>query len=76
MGRIYSAYEGDMKCISILIGDFEGKKAFQIARRRWEDNIKLHVKEMVCESVEEFMWTRIRVQRRGAVNTVMSVRVS
>jgi hypothetical protein len=45
MGEIRNAYK-------ILVGKPEGKKPLGRRRRRWEDNIKMVLKEMVLEGVD------------------------
>jgi hypothetical protein len=47
MGRECSAHEGDEKTYEILVGKPEGKTQFERHRRRWEDNIKLNLTEIV-----------------------------
>jgi hypothetical protein len=36
----------------IMVKKLEGKRPFRISRRRWEDNIKLFVKDIVYEDVD------------------------
>jgi hypothetical protein len=33
----------------IFIGEPEGKRLLEIPRHRWEDNIKMNLKETACE---------------------------
>ena len=35
----------------ILVGKPEGKRPLERPRRRWEDNIKVHLQEVVCGSM-------------------------
>jgi hypothetical protein len=37
------------KYIAIMIGECERKKLLERPRRRWNDNIKMYVREMACE---------------------------
>jgi hypothetical protein len=37
---------------NILVGKPEGKRPFGRPRRRWEDNIRMDVREMVWEGVD------------------------
>jgi hypothetical protein len=53
----------------------EGKKPLGRPRRRWEDNIKMDLREIGIDGVN---WSRLaqdRVQWRAFVNTVMNLRV-
>jgi hypothetical protein len=55
----------------ILIGKSEGKKPFGRRSRRWEDNIRIDIRE--C-----YGWTRLAQERdhwRAVVNTVINLRV-
>jgi hypothetical protein len=36
----------------VLVGEPEGKRPVGIARRRWEDNIKMDVQEVECEFMD------------------------
>jgi hypothetical protein len=44
-------------------------------RRRWEDNIKLIPKEVVCEGVDWLYLTQDTVHWRALVNMVMNFQV-
>jgi hypothetical protein len=59
----------------ILVGRPEGKRPLGRPRRRWEDNIKLDLREI---GIDEANWIRLvqdRVQWRALVKTVMNLRV-
>jgi hypothetical protein len=60
----------------VLVGRPEGKRPLGRPRRRWEDNIKMDLREI---GIDEANWIRLaqdRVQwRRAFVNTVMNLRV-
>jgi hypothetical protein len=36
----------------IVFGKPEGKRQLRRARRRWQDNIRMYLKEIACESVD------------------------
>jgi hypothetical protein len=36
---------GDEKLVQNFVGKYKGKRSFGIARRRWEDNIKIDLKK-------------------------------
>jgi hypothetical protein len=58
-----------------LLGRSEGKRPLGRPRRRWEDNIKMDLREI---GIDEANWIRLaqdRVQWRACVNTVMNLRV-
>jgi hypothetical protein len=57
----------------VLIGKPEGKRPLGRSRHRWEDNIKLDLREI---GMDEANWIRLaqgRVQWRAFVNTVMKL---
>jgi hypothetical protein len=59
----------------VLVGRPEGKRPLGRSRRRWEDNIKMDLKEI---GIEEANWIQLAqdgVQWRTCVNTVMNLRV-
>jgi hypothetical protein len=59
----------------VLVGRPEGKRQLGRPTRRWEDNIKMDLREI---GIDEANWIRLaqdRVQWRAYVNTVMNLRV-
>jgi hypothetical protein len=59
----------------VLVGRPEGKRQLGRPRRRWEDNIKLDLREI---GIDRANWIRLaqdRVQWRSFVNMVMNLRV-
>jgi hypothetical protein len=63
-----SAYE-------ILVYKREGKISLGRSRRRWEDNIKVYLKEIVYENMDWVQVAQDDVQWRTLANTVMNLRV-
>jgi hypothetical protein len=58
-----------------LVGRSEGKRPLGIPRRRWEDNIKMDLREIGIDAVNWVQLAQVRVQWRAFVNTVMNLRV-
>jgi hypothetical protein len=59
----------------VLVGRPEGKSLLGRLRRKWEDNIKLDLREIGLDGAN---WIRLawdRVHWRAFVNTVMNLRV-
>jgi hypothetical protein len=52
MGRLCSTYREVKNAYKILIGKSEGKRPLGRPRRRWEDNIKIDLREMGLEVVD------------------------
>jgi len=48
MGGECRQYEGQERCIRLLVGKLEGRRPFGRPRRRWEDNIKMDLQEGLC----------------------------
>jgi len=42
----------------ILVGKHEGKRSLGNPRRRWEDNIRMDLREIGCEGVDRSIWPR------------------
>jgi hypothetical protein len=59
----------------ILVGKPEGKRPLGRPRRRWEDNIKLDIREIGIDGANLIQLAQGRVQWRAFVNTVMKLRV-
>jgi hypothetical protein len=59
----------------ILVGRPEGKRPLKRARCRWEDNIKLDLREIGIGGANWIQLAEDRVQWRAFVNTVMNLRV-
>jgi hypothetical protein len=68
MGEVRGAY-------NILVGRPEGRKPLGRPRRRWEDNIKMDVREIGLGDVDWTHWSQDRDGRRALVITVMNLRV-
>jgi hypothetical protein len=52
-----------------------GNRPLGRPRRRWEDNIKLYLREIGIDGVNWIQLVQDRVQWRAFVNTVMNLRV-
>jgi hypothetical protein len=59
----------------ILVGRPEGKRPLGRPRRRWEDNIKLDLREIGIDGANWIHLAQDMVQWRAFVNTMMNVRV-
>jgi hypothetical protein len=68
MGEVRGAY-------NILVGRPEGRRPLGRTRRRWEDNIKMDLREIEFGDVDWIQWAQDRDRWRALVNTVMSLRV-
>jgi hypothetical protein len=56
-----------MRNLYILVGKSKGKTPFGISRRRWEDNIKMDLKEVRCEGMDWIHMAEDRDQWRAVV---------
>jgi hypothetical protein len=59
----------------VLVGRPEGKRLLGRPGRRWEDNIKIDLREMGIDEANWIQLAQDRVQWRAFVNTVMNLRV-
>jgi hypothetical protein len=68
MGKVRGAY-------NILVGRPEGRRPLGRSRRRWEDNIKIDLREIGFGDVDWIYLAQDRDRWRALVNTVMNLRV-
>jgi hypothetical protein len=60
---------------AVLVGRPEGKRPLGRPRRRWEDNIKLDLREIGIDGTNWIQLAQDSIQWRACVNTVMNLRV-
>jgi hypothetical protein len=71
------AYMGEGRSVyRVSVGKPEGKRPVGRPRRRWEDIIKLDLREIGIDGENWIRLAQDRVQWRAFVNTVMNLRVS
>jgi hypothetical protein len=68
MGEVRGAY-------NISVGRPEGRRPLERPRRRWEDNIKMDLREVGFGDVDWIHLAHDRDRWRALVNTVISLRV-
>jgi hypothetical protein len=61
--------------IGILVGKPEGKRPLKRPTRRWEDNIKMHLREIWWGGMDWIDLVHDRDHRRALVNKVTNLRV-
>jgi hypothetical protein len=66
---------GKKNAYRILVGKPEGKRPLGKLRRRWEDNIKMYLREIGWSDIGWIDLAEDRDQWRALVNTVMNLRV-
>jgi hypothetical protein len=59
----------------VLLGRPKGKRPMGRPRHRWEDNIKLDLREIGIDGVNWIQLAQDRVQWQAFVNTVMNFQV-
>jgi len=59
----------------VLLGKPEGKRPLGRPRRRWEDNIKMDLQEVVFRGMDWIETAQDRDRWRAIVNAVMNLRV-
>jgi hypothetical protein len=60
----------------VLVGRSGGKSSLGRLRRRWEDNIKLDLREIGIDGANWIQLAQDRVQWWAFVNTVMNLQVT
>jgi hypothetical protein len=68
IGEVRGAY-------NILVGRLEGRRQIARPRRRWEDNIKMDLREIGFGDVDWIHLAQDRDRWRALLNTVMNLRV-
>jgi hypothetical protein len=58
-----------------LVGRPDDKRPLGRPRRRWEDNIKMDLREIGIDGANWIQLAQDRVQWRACVNTVLNLRV-
>jgi hypothetical protein len=59
----------------VLIGKPEGKRILEKPRRRWEDGIRMDLREIGLGCIDWIQLAQDRDQGRALVNTVMNLRI-
>jgi hypothetical protein len=59
----------------VLVGRPGGKRPLGRPRCRWEDNIKINLREIEIDGANWIPLAQDRVQWRASMNTVMNLRV-
>jgi hypothetical protein len=75
MGRAYSTNEEKKNPCRILVGKPEGKRPLGRTRCRWDDNIKMVLREIGWNGMNWIDLAQDREQWRALVNTVMNLRL-
>jgi hypothetical protein len=75
MGGVYSTNGEKRNAYRILVGNPNGKRPLGGPRRRWEDNIKMDLREIEWNAMDWIDLAQDMDQWRALVNTVMSLRV-
>jgi hypothetical protein len=73
-GYVARMGEGKYMC-RVLVGKSKGKRPLGNLRRRWEDNIKIELQEVVCGCMDWFELAKDRDRWRALVNDVMNLRL-
>jgi hypothetical protein len=67
----WASYVARMGRGRVLVGRLEGKRPLGRPRRRWEDNIKMDLREIGIDGANWIQLAQDRVQWRAFVNTVI-----
>jgi len=74
VGRTCSKHGEGGGVYRVLVGRSKGKIPLGRLRHRWEDNIKMNLRELRMDGANWIRLTQDRVQYRDFVNTVMNLR--
>jgi hypothetical protein len=65
----------ERKVYKVLVGKPEGKRPLGRLRRRWEDEIRMDLREIGLGGVDWIRLSQDRVRWRAVVSAVMNLRV-
>jgi hypothetical protein len=65
----------ERKVYKVLVGKPEGKRSFRRPRRRWEDGIRMDLREIGLGGVDWIRLDQDRDRWRAVVSAVMNLRV-
>jgi hypothetical protein len=65
----------ERKLYKVLMGKPEGKRPLGRPRRRWEDGLRMHLREIGWSSVDWIQLAQDKARGVLFVNTVMNIRV-
>jgi hypothetical protein len=72
---MWHAWERGRGAYRVLVGKSEGKGPLGGPRRRWEDNIKMDLREIGIDGANWIRLAQDRVQWRVFMNMVMDLRI-
>ena len=75
MGGACSSYGEWRGVYRVLVGKPEGRRPLGRPRRRWEDNIKMDLREVGCGRVDWMELAQDRGRWRALVSAEMNLRV-
>jgi len=75
MGGACSTYGGEERRMHGLVGKPERKSPLGRPNHRWEDNIKMDLREVGCESMDWVELAQDTDRWRALVNAIMNLRV-
>jgi hypothetical protein len=75
LGRTCGTHGEGRGVYKVLVKRPEGKRPLGRPRRRWEDNIKMDLREMEIDGANWIELAQDKDQWRAVVNTVMNLRV-
>jgi hypothetical protein len=65
----------ERKVYKVLVGNPEGKRPLGIPRHRWEDEIRMDLRDIGLGGVDWIRLSQDRDRWRGVVSAVMNLRV-
>jgi len=75
MGRACSTYGERRGVYRVLVGKLEGKRPLGRPSRRWDDYIRMDLREVECKGIDWIGLAKDRDRWRAVVNAVISLRV-
>ena len=74
MGRARSTYGESRGACRVVVGKPEGRRPLERPKSRWEDNIKMDLREVVWGDTDWIDLAQNRDRRQAFVNAIISLR--
>jgi hypothetical protein len=72
MGGAFITHDEKWNAYKSLVEKPRGMRLLRTSERRWEDNVKINLREVLCQGIEWIQLAQYRIQWHGSVNLRVS----